>query len=148
MTDYKIKTRNPANNGWINILDAQHVYFTPTGDIISDNVQDAINEVDAKASGGLDWSVFTELDTGTELSLNGKYMCVAASPFSLVLPTPTLIGNVITVHDAAGNTSLNNITLENNGTNINGILDDLVINIDNATVELVYVDATIGWKVL
>ena len=49
------------------------------------------------------------------------------------------------VADYAGTAATNNITIARNGSNIEGIANDAILNTNRDTVTLVYVDATQGW---
>ena len=61
------------------------------------------------------------------------------------LPASASAGDLISITDYAGNFGTNNLTVQRNGHNIQGLAVDSTIQTDRAAVSLVYVDATKGW---
>ena len=61
------------------------------------------------------------------------------------LPLSASAGDLISIKDYAGNFGTNNLTIQRNGHNIQGIAADSSITTDRASLSLVYVDATKGW---
>jgi hypothetical protein len=66
---------------------------------------------------------------------------------TLTLPASASIGAEIHIFDATGSAATNNITVANNGLNINGQATSLTIDKAYAGVTLIYVGATYGWRV-
>ena len=61
---------------------------------------------------------------------------------------PPSAGDIVQVGDAKGAFATNNLTVGRNGSNIVGQAADLVANVANAVVTLIYSgDATVGWLV-
>ena len=54
-------------------------------------------------------------------------------------------GDTIMLKDYAGNFGTNNLTIQRNGHNIQGLTVDATVQTDRASVTLVYVDSTKGW---
>jgi hypothetical protein len=69
----------------------------------------------------------------------------SASAITLTLPASPSLGNEIRIIDATGNSATNNITVARNGSNIMGLAEDFIINIDEAAFGLVYFNASRGW---
>lgn len=63
------------------------------------------------------------------------------------MPATPAVGSQIQIYDATGNAGTNNITVANNGSNIRGSAQTLIINVPYAGVSLVYVGAAYGWAV-
>ena len=61
------------------------------------------------------------------------------------LPASASAGDLISIKDYAGNFGTNNLTIQRNGHNIQGVAADSSITTDRASLSLVYVDATKGW---
>lgn len=68
-----------------------------------------------------------------------------AAAFTLTLPSAPNDGDTIQVIDVAGNFSVNNVTLARNGLKIQNLAEDLVLNLNNAAVTMIYSGATFGW---
>ena len=69
----------------------------------------------------------------------------SASAITLTLPASPSLGNEVRIIDATGNSATNNITVARNGSNIMGLAEDFIINIDDAAFGLVYFNASRGW---
>ncbi len=67
--------------------------------------------------------------------------------FTITLPAVlTLLENdVIQIIDIGGTSATNNITVARNGALINGAADDLIIDLNNTVVTLIYTGGTYGW---
>jgi hypothetical protein len=94
---------------------------------------------------GLTWSVVT---SGTSITANNGYFLNPSDDITLILPgTPTL-GDPINIVDAFNKATTYVITLARNGKNIEGVAEDLIINVDGAGISLVYVDEIRGWEIV
>ena len=82
----------------------------------------------------------------TLVSLN-NYMVDTTAARTLTLPASAAIGDEIHIFDATGSSFTNNITVANNGLNINGQATTLTIDKAYAGVTLVYVGSAYGWRV-
>jgi hypothetical protein len=97
-------------------------------------------------SGGLTWSL---ISTNTTAEVNHGYLINATSGnVELQLPATPTEGDTVGVCDAYNQATTNTITVTRNGSNIQGLAEDMVINIAGAGFTLVYVDATKGWKIV
>jgi hypothetical protein len=65
----------------------------------------------------------------------------------LTLPASASLGDEIHIFDVTGSAATNNITVLNNGLNIDGSSQNLVIDINYAGVVLIYVSSAYGWRV-
>jgi hypothetical protein len=68
-----------------------------------------------------------------------------AAAFTITLPASPVAGNQIIIADAGGTFNTKNVTVGRNGSNILGLAQDLVLNIANEKVTIVYYNATRGW---
>ena len=89
----------------------------------------------------------TATSSNINLASGNSYMVDTTSARTLTLPASASIGNEIHIFDATGSAATNNITVANNGLNINGQNTSLTIDKAYAAVNLVYVGATYGWRV-
>jgi len=104
---------------------------------------------------GLQWTtISTKPYTTSSISSNttavayAHYMVNTAAAVTLTLPASASIGDEIRVFDATGSAATNNITIAPNGLNIQGSVQNLILDVAYGTVGLEYTGATYGWKVL
>ena len=67
---------------------------------------------------------------------------------TITLPATAVFGDTILITDHIGNFATNNVTVARNGHNIQGLAEDLVIDVNYASVALSYVDTTSGWVII
>lgn len=86
--------------------------------------------------------------TGFTATANATYDCdTRAAGFTVTMPGTPTAGQWVLITDYGGTAGLKNITLARNGSNIMGLVEDLVINKNNVTVLMVFVNSTKGWQV-
>ena len=68
-----------------------------------------------------------------------------AGGFNLTLPLSPVVGDFVWVSDYAGTLSNNNLTLLRNGSNTEGLAEDLIIDISGISVLVEYINTTKGW---
>lgn len=81
------------------------------------------------------------------VSNGGRYFVNTSAPRTLTLPASASIGDEIQIFDVSGLSGSNNITVASNGLKMNGEVQDLLIDINNAAVILVYTGSAYGWRV-
>ena len=83
----------------------------------------------------------TRINAGSAYTaiVNDRILCTAGGQ-TITLPAPAtcIDGDMVQITDAAGVAGSSNITVARNGANIQNLAQDLTININNATVMLVY----------
>lgn len=102
---------------------------------------------------GLQTSLSTVPSQWEELSasatlLNNDRVFVTNGGITVTLPLNPSIGYAVHVVDATGTASTTNFTIARNAEKIMGLNEDLVINVNGASVPLTYVNATRGWVIL
>ncbi len=95
---------------------------------------------------GLTWNIVGA--NAQMLAFNGYFVDSSAGALFVTLPASGTLGDTIKINDLAGDAGANNITVLRNGHNIQGAASDLLIDYNNATVELVYSNSTYGWKAI
>jgi len=80
--------------------------------------------------------------------VNDRIICTTGG-FTITLPASNLLeGDSIQIIDATGIAGTSNITVARNGNRIQNLLADLVININNTAITLVWSGATYGWLIV
>ena len=94
-------------------------------------------------------SSWLSVSTATNAAAAGRYLAdTSTAAFTLTLPASPSAGDTIQLADAKGAFATNNLTLGRNGSNIVGQAADLLANVANAVVTLIYSgDTTVGWLV-
>ena len=97
-------------------------------------------------TGTVDWQTGS-IKTATFTAANGEgYFCnTTSSAFTVNLPSSPSAGNIVSIADYAGTAATNNITIGRNGSNIEGLALDSLIDVNREARTLIYVDATQGW---
>lgn len=78
----------------------------------------------------------------------GNYLVDASGAITLTLPASPILGDEVVITDISGGASTSNITIARNSQPIQGIAEDLVIDVSNATIRLVYSNTTRGWRLI
>ena len=93
-------------------------------------------------------TTYTLAGANANLAVNTKYYTTTASAYSVTLPASPTTGQYIVIADQSGQWATNNLTVGRNGKNIAGQAADLVCNVANAHITLVWSgNATTGWLV-
>ena len=85
--------------------------------------------------------------TSTYTAVNGDQLFVNPG-VTVTLPLNPSVGYQVRFVDYQGTAATTNITVARNGQKIQGLLEDLVINVNAAKVHLVFSDATYGWRIV
>ena len=96
----------------------------------------------------VDWQskITSDGSTVTTMVSGRGYFVDNSSAAGLVkLPASASIGDYVVIKDYAGNFGTNNLTIQRNSHNIQGIAGNSTISTNRASVTLVYVDSTKGW---
>ena len=99
-------------------------------------------------SGGssLTWNIASS--NATMSTNNGYFVNTSSAAKTMTLPTSATLGDTIRINDLAGSFSTNNLTVARNGHKIQGVAQDLLVDVDQSSFGLVYSNSTYGWKVL
>lgn len=70
--------------------------------------------------------------------------------FTITLPLSTSLveNDTIQIIDIGGDASTYNITVARNGAKIQNLSEDLTINVDSASITLLYTGTTYGWVIV
>ena len=103
----------------------------------------------AKLNAGIQKSVgqYYEISTNTTAIASRYYFVNTTSgAVTLTLPTTATMGDTVRVIDGANTFDTNNLTIARNGHVIMGDAENLVVSTEGASFDLVYYNATHGWK--
>lgn len=84
----------------------------------------------------------TDVRTTDITSTAGTVYFLNAAGLTITLPSSPTAGDVVGIVEVAGDTTS---AINRNGENIQGLAENLTIDTAYASVNLVYVDASIGW---
>jgi len=87
------------------------------------------------------------VSSNISISKNINYMVDTSSARTLTLAASPSLGDEIHIFDVTGNAATNKITVSSNSNKINGSVQDLDIDANNAAVVLIYTGSTYGWRV-
>lgn len=76
----------------------------------------------------------------------GNYFVVPESGMTLTLPASPVLGDEIVITDIAGTAFNTPFTVARNNELIQGLQEDLIFNVPNQTVRLVYSNTSYGWR--
>ena len=96
---------------------------------------------------GTDWQAVKTADF-TAVAGEGYFINTTSSAVTVTLPASPSQGDEISIRDYLNTFNSNNVTLNRNGNNINGVAGNGSLSINGAVVHIVYSDATRGWLVL
>jgi len=124
-----------------NPVDGQRFYNTSTE---KDNRWDANLNKWVEIQAPTPWKLVTANTTAR----SGSRLMVdtTAAPVSVTLPLTPVLGDEVTIHDAAGNFATNNVTVLRNTNTIMGLAQDLALTINNKTILLTYTGT--DWRIM
>tara|TARA_B100001250_G_C19806632_1_gene793619 strand:+ start:675 stop:1775 length:1101 start_codon:yes stop_codon:yes gene_type:complete len=137
-----------ANQSWIHCLPSAGVEISHDGSKKLETTTAGVTVTGELTS----TTTFQPFIDGTQLATaaaNTKYTTdTSSAAFTIQLPVSPTVGQYVTVTDIKGTWATNNLTVAQNGNNIQGAAADLVCNVNHAYVTLIYTaDATTGWVV-
>jgi hypothetical protein len=96
-------------------------------------------------------TVIREVSTTYTAEVNDRILAdssVAAFTVTLPISTSLLVNDTIQIIDVGGLFATNNVTLARNGALIAGQADDLTLDLNGATITIMYSGATYGWIII
>lgn len=78
----------------------------------------------------------------------GHYFVIPAAGMTLTLPATPALGDEVKITDIAGTAFNTPFTVARNGQPIQGLAEDLIFNVNNHSVTLVYSNTTYGWRIV
>jgi len=94
--------------------------------------------------GGNPWA---STSTNITIAANDRYFVdTSGAAKTITLPASPQVGDQVSLLDLAGTFDTNNLTIGRNSLKINGATADLVVDVEDSAIQLVYTGATYGWK--
>jgi len=96
----------------------------------------------------MDWQTVVTADGSTAttgVAGRGYFINTTAAAHTFTLPGSATADDTIAIKDYAETFGTNNLTINRNGHNIQGQPSNSIISTNRASIELVYVDTTVGW---
>ena len=140
-----IKVNNIQNQCGANIINESSNTITigTSGDTIA--LASGASQTGFGRTGTIDWDTTPKTASFTATNGDGFFVDTTSSALTVTLPASPSAGNIVAISDYAGTAGTNAITIERNGSNINGSGSDLVVSTNASAFTLVYVNATRGW---
>ena len=116
------------------------------------HIGDTSTPMDLYVSGSLiaaikeQWSI---VSTGFTAAANGRYFVDATAAMNIDMAQSPTIGDAVWIDDYKSQSGTNNITVRAFGGGtllVEGVSENLVIDVAGALIKLIYVDATFGWR--
>lgn len=124
-------------------------YTSPNGSVYeytaADDRWDRIIIGTIGGGGGLSWSAISS--NKNAVAGEGYMADSSGGTFTVTLPGSPSIGDTVAIIDSTSSFVSNNVTIGRNGKPIMGLSEDLTLDEDNTAIELIYSDATNGWRV-
>jgi hypothetical protein len=76
------------------------------------------------------------------------FVDTTAAPIVVTLSATPAVGTIITFSDYAGTWKTNNVTLLRNGNKIQGLEENMSLNLGGVTIGIVYTGSTYGWRIM
>jgi hypothetical protein len=98
------------------------------------------------SSFGTDSVTNRTLTTSTTINAGERIFAdTTAGAFTITLPASPVAGDTVQIIDVAGIFSTNNVTIGRNGSKIQNLSEDLILNLNNAAITMIFSGATYGW---
>ena len=133
---------------------ADQDFIVPNADgsannIITTNASGTLSftDINTLVTSDIDWQT-GDIKTGNFVAASGKgyFVNTTGGAITATMPNPPSAGNIVAFKDYAGTFGTNNLTIDRNGHNIQGVPQDSEISTNRASVVLVYnADAVSGW---
>ena len=96
-------------------------------------------------TGTVDWDTTAKTASFTAVSGNGYFVNTTSGAITVTLPASPSGGDIVSIKDYAQTFATNNVTLNRNSSNIEGVAGNVILNGSAESVTFVYVDSTKGW---
>jgi len=145
MSEVKVNKISPRTNcGTVQLGDSGDTITIPAGATITNNG----TQTGFGREGSVDWQTSIKTSAFTAVSGEGYFVNTTSGAITVTLPASPSVGNIVAVKDYANTADTNNITIDRNGSNIDGGTNNPLIQNEGGSAILVYADATKGWLIV
>jgi hypothetical protein len=143
MSEVKVNKISPRTNcGTVTLGDSGDTFSIPAGVTLTNSG----TATGFGPTGAVSWDTTPKTTTVTAVSGTGYFVNTTSGAVTVNLPAG-VAGSIVAISDYANTAATNNITIDPNGTDkINGTNENAKITTNGASVTLLYVDSTRGWK--
>lgn len=146
MADLNFKVKNGItiasfNTAGVILNDASGVLSSVTG-----SAGQTLKWTGSAAVWGYNTFPTSSVTSGT-LVINNNYLVDTSTARSLTLPASPSNGDEVHIFDVTGSAATNNITVSPGSLNLEGSVQNLIIDVNYAGAVLFYTGATYGWRV-
>ena len=131
---------------------ADQDFIVPNADgsannIITTNASGTLSftDINTLVTGDIDWQTTEKVSDFTAVSGEGYFVNTILSTITATLPASPSAGDFVALKDASGTFGTNKLTIDRNGSNIQGSANNSELTTNRASVVLQYIDATQGW---
>jgi hypothetical protein len=96
-------------------------------------------------SGSVNWQTAIKTANFTATSGEGYFCNTSGGAFTLTLPSSPSVGDIVALKDYGSSFNTENLTIDRNGSNLNGSASNFTAETVNLSLTLVYADSTKGW---
>ena len=96
-------------------------------------------------TGAVDWQTTKKTSDFTAATTEGYFVDTSSGAVTATLPSSPSAGAIVGFKDYTATFGTNALTIARNGSNIQGVANDSLINTNRASVIMVYIDSTEGW---
>ena len=105
----------------------------------------SITDINTLLTSDIAWQSTVQYNNITLESGKGYFINTTLGPTTMTLPSSPSAGDFVALKDYAGTFGTNALTIDRNGSNIQGAANNSKLDTNRASVVLIYVDSTKGW---
>jgi hypothetical protein len=136
-TGSQIITIKQGSGATVNVANGSKVM------VVTDGAGAGAAVIDASTAGGV--SYVTKTANYTTANLEGVLADTSGGAFTVTLPASPSAGDQVVIADAGASFGSNNLTVGRNSSTINGVAENLILDITGVNVQFVYDGST--WRV-
>ena len=142
--DLKSNALKATDGGVIISQSGTNITIGASGDTVS--LASGASQSGFGRSGSVNWQTGS-IKTATFTAANGEgYFCnTSGGAFNITLPSSPTAGDIVALKDYNGTFNTNNLTIDRNGSPLNGATSNFALTVNHTSMTLVYVDGTEGW---
>ena len=142
MSEVKVNKISPRTAcGTVTLGDSGDTITIPSGVTMTNNGTAA----GFGATGAVSWDTTAKTASFTAISGNGYFVNTTSGSITATLPATPSAGDIVAFKDYANTFDTNKLSLDRNGSNIDGAANNFEVTAEGQSLTLVYVDGTRGW---